>query len=64
MCNKTPLNKAFQLLAVVVLIVGVWYHDLTIIIAAAIVCLIGYLAQVLSAKKSKEADKTLMKKRR
>ena len=64
MCNKTSLNKAFHLLGVIVLLSGFWYHNLTMIIAAVIVCLIGHLTQMLSKKASKKADVVMKKKRR
>ena len=64
MCEKTSLNKAFHLLGAVVLLAGFWYHSLTMIIAAVIVCLIGHLTQMLTKKVGKKADVVMKKKRR
>ncbi|MFH1710933.1 MAG: hypothetical protein ABH840_01325 [Nanoarchaeota archaeon] len=63
-CNKTSLNRAFHLLGVVVLLIGFWYHNLTMIIAAVIVCLIGHLTQILTKKVDKKIDVVVKKKRR
>jgi len=64
MCHKTSLNKAFHLLGIVVLLAGFWHHNLTMIIAAVIVCLIGHLTQMLSKKAGRSDDVAVKKKRR
>ncbi len=49
-CGKTRLNKAFHLLALVVLIFGLWYRNLSVIIAGVVVALIGHLTELLTRK--------------
>lgn len=63
-CGKTRLNKAFHLLALVVLIFGLWYRNLGVIIAAVIVALIGHLTELLTRKTTVAIETVTARKKR
>ena len=64
-CCESSLNKAFQILALIVLIVGLCYKDLTVIIAAIVISLIGFLVQLLTKKQGgKIMEKNIMRKKK
>lgn len=63
-CGKTRLNKAFHLLALVVLLFGLWYRSFGVIIAAIVVALIGHLTELLTRKATASIETVVARKKR
>lgn len=58
--HKNSVNKLLHIIALIVLVCGLWTHDWKLIIAAIILCLIGHLIQ--SGMENKKEPLKLKKK--
>lgn len=55
--HESPLNLIFHIVALIVLIYGIWILNLKYILGAVIIALIGHFIQILLEKKTPVENK-------
>ncbi len=52
--HKNPINCALHLVAGIIFIYALWYHNIKLILIALLIAVIGHIIQAASARKPKE----------
>ena len=52
--HKNPINCFLHLIAGILLVYALWMHNITLIVIALIIALIGHIIQIASKKKAKK----------
>ena len=63
-CCKNTINSILHIIALIVLIIGLWTHSWLLIIFAIIIALVGHIVQALQERSRKQVVIPKKKRRR